>query len=326
MTAAHAIQIDRVGPPEVMELREVALAEPRAGEVVLRQTAVGLNFIDVYQRSGAYPIDLPFTPGNEAAGVVEALGPGVGGLAIGDRVGYAAPGGGGYADRRVIAAKHLVRLPASIDDRVAAAVMLKGLTAQILLHRVFKVQPGQTILVHAAAGAVGLILCQWAAALGATVIGTVGSAEKANLALANGCSHAINYRTEDFLARVKEITGGAGVEVVYDSVGKDVFPASLDCLKPFGLWALFGQSSGPPPPLDMQILNRKGCLFATRPTVFTYVARRRDLEAAAASLFEAIAKGILRVAINQDFRLANVAEAHRLLESRSTTGATVLIP
>ncbi|MFO1183909.1 MAG: quinone oxidoreductase [Bauldia sp.] len=323
---ANAVRVERFGPPDAMAMRTVELAAPAAGEVLLRQTAIGVNFIDVYQRSGAYPMALPFTPGNEGTGIVEAIGPGVTSVLVGDRVAYAAPGGGAYADRRIVGANWLVRLPAAVDYRTAAAVMLKGLTAEMLLHRVFPVRAGQTVLVHAAAGAVGLLLCQWASAIGAHVIGTVGSAEKARIAAANGCSVAINYREDDFVARVKEATAGEGVDVVYDSVGKDVFPASLDCLKPFGMWVLFGQSSGAPPPLEMQLLNRKGCLFATRPTVFTYVGKRDALDTAVANVFGALAAGTIRVAINQTFPLAEAAAAHRALEARSTTGATVLLP
>lgn len=321
-----AIRVHETGGPEVLRYESVELGTPGPGEVRLRHTAIGLNFIDVYYRTGLYKApELPFTPGSEAAGVVEAVGPGVTEVSPGDRVAYAAPLGA-YAQERIIAASRLVRIPADVEDDTAAAIMLKGMTAQYLLRRTVHVGPGQTILFHAAAGGVGLIAGQWAKHLGATVIGTAGSEEKVRLAKENGYDHVINYRTENFVERVKEITGGAGVDVVYDSVGKDTFPGSLDCLKPMGFWILFGQSSGPVPPFDLSMLAQKGSLFVTRPTLFTYIAKRADFEATAADLFEAVSDGTLSVAINQRRPLAEVAEAHRDLEARRTTGATVLIP
>ncbi|ESR26592.1 quinone oxidoreductase family protein [Lutibaculum baratangense] len=322
----YAIRVHETGGPEAMRWEEVAMPTAGPGEAVVRHTAVGLNFIDVYFRTGLYKApEMPFTPGGEAAGVVEEIGEGVEGLKPGDRVAYVSPVGS-YAEYRTIKADRLVKVPDGISDETAAAMMLKGMTAQYLLRRTFRVEAGQTILFHAAAGGVGLIASQWAASLGATVIGTVGSAEKAELARANGCHHTINYREEDFAARVKEITGGEGVDVVYDSVGKDAFPASLDCLKPMGMWVLFGQSSGPVPPVDLAILAQKGALFCTRPTLFVYVAKQEDLQATAADLFDTVASGKVTIPINQRHPLKDVAQAHRDLEGRKTTGTTILIP
>jgi NADPH2:quinone reductase len=294
--------------------------------VRIRQTAVGVNFIDVYHRTGLYPLpSLPAVLGREAAGVVEALGSGVEGLRQGDRVAYAmAPGS--YAEFRNLPADRVVRIPPAVDERQAAAMMLKGLTAHYLLRRTFRVEPGQTILVHAAAGGVGLIACQWAKHLGATVIGTVGSAEKARLAREHGCDHPVLYREEDFVARVREITGGRGVSVVYDSVGRDTFAGSLDCLAPLGLLVSFGQSSGPVAPLEIGTLAAKGSLFLTRPTLATYIERREDLERAAAELFEAVERGSVRIRIDRSYPLRQAAEAHRQLEARRTMGAVVLVP
>ena len=322
---SHVVRLERIGGPEVLEWVEAPVATPAAGEVLLRQTAIGVNFIDTYQRSGLYKVALPAVVGSEAAGVVEALGPGVTGLKVGDRVVYQGAIGG-YAERRVVPADRLVLIPAGIDDRTAAAAFLKGLTAYYLLRRTFRIEKGHTILFHAAAGGVGQIACQWAKALGATVIGTVGSEEKAALARANGCAHVINYRTEDFVARVKEITGGAGVDVAYDAVGKDTFPGSLDCLKRLGMWVSFGQSSGPPPPFPILLLLEKGSIYATRPTTGHYIASRSDLETAAAGLFAVLADGTVKVKIGQEFALKDAADAHRALEGRKTVGATVLIP
>jgi NADPH:quinone reductase len=321
-----AVRVHEVGGPEVLRLEEVSVGQPGSGEALVRHTAIGLNYIDTYFRSGLYKApSLPFVPGNEGSGVVEAVGDGVTSARPGDRVAYVATLGS-YSEKRLVPADRLVRLPDSIRDEVGAAIMLKGMTAQYLLRRTFRVGPGHTILFHAAAGGVGLLACQWAKHLGAMVIGTVGSDEKAAVARAHGCDHPINYRREDFAARVKEITGGAGCDVVYDSVGKDAFPASLDCLKPFGLWVTFGQSSGPLPPIDTLLLSQKGSLFMTRPTLFTYSAKRADLEAMAADLFDVVGRGAVKVEINQTFPLAEAAEAHRALQDRRTTGATILRP
>jgi NADPH:quinone reductase len=321
------VRIHQTGGPEQLRYEEVELGAPAAGEVRLRQTAVGLNFIDVYYRTGLYPPpSLPFVPGLEAAGVVEEVGEGVTELAVGQRVAYASPPLGAYAEARLMPAHRLVPLPEGIPDEQAAAMMLKGMTAQYLLRRTFRVQPGQTILFHAAAGGVGLIACQWAKQLGATVIGTVGSDAKAELARAHGCDHPIRYDREDVVARVKEITGGKGVPVVYDSVGKDTFAISLDCLAPLGMLVSFGQSSGKVPPLETAILAQKGSLFFTRPTLMTYVAARDDLLTSAGELFEVVRSGAVRIEINQRFPLRDAAEAHRALEGRKTTGSTILLP
>jgi NADPH2:quinone reductase len=300
---------------------------PVPGEVRIRQEAVGLNFIDVYFRTGLYPAPqgLPLVPGNEAAGVVTAVGEGVSLFKEGDRIAYAGPIGA-YAQERVIEAAKIVKVPDDIALDVAASMMLKGMTAEYLLRRTYDVKPGDTILYHAAAGGVGLIVGQWAKALGATVIGTVGSSEKAELASANGYDHVINYRTEDFVERVREITGGKGADVVYDSVGKDTFPGSLDCLRPRGLWASFGQSSGPIEPFNIGILSQKGSLYATRPTLFTYIATRPELEVSASALFDMVSRGVVKIDINQRYPLAEAAQAHSDLEGRKTTGTTVLLP
>jgi NADPH2:quinone reductase len=321
----HVIRIERHGGPEVMEWIELPMPIPGPGEALIRQTAVGLNFVDVYQRKGLYPIALPAVMGSEGAGVVETVGAGVAAVKPGDRVVYQGVSGS-YAEARLVQAERLIRLPDSIDDRIAAASFLKGTTAHFLLKRTFKLAKGQTILFHAAAGGVGLIACQWAKALGATVIGTVGSPEKMEMARTHGCDHVINYRTENFVERVKEITGGAGVEVVYDSVGNDTFPASLDCLKPLGMWVSFGNSSGLVPPFPIRLLQQKGSLFATRPTAGHYLASRSDLEAAAASLFAVLADGSVKIEIGQTFALKDAALAHQALEGRRTVGATVLLP
>ena len=319
---ARAIRVHQAGGPEVLTYETVDVGSPGPGEARIRQTAIGLNFIDVYHRTGLYPMAFPFIPGMEGAGEVLELGAGVTGLKAGDRVAYAGVIGG-YADERLIAAEKLVKVPASIDDRTAAAMMLQGMTAQFLLKRTFKVGPGTTLLFHAAAGGVGLMACKWAAHLGATVIGTVGSKEKAVLAKANGCAHVIETGTENFVERVREITGGKLCDVVYDSVGKDTFPGSLDCLKPMGLWVSFGQSSGVIPPFSLSILSQKGSLFATRPTMMTYTAKREDLDAIAADLFDIVAKGVLKISINQEYPLSAAADAHRDLEARKTTGSTI---
>ncbi len=322
-----AIRVHVCGGPEVLAYEDVDVGKPGPGEALVRQTAVGLNFIDVYFRTGLYPAPngLPFVPGNEAAGVVEDVGEGVDWLKPGDRVAYAGPLGA-YAEQRVIAADRLVRVPETISDDQAAGMMLKGMTAQYLLRRTFRVKPGDTILYHAAAGGVGLIVGQWAKHLGATVIGTAGSSEKAELAKAHGFDHVINYRDEDFAAAVRDITGGKMCDVVYDSVGKDTFPASLDCLRPMGMFVSFGQSSGSIPPFDLALLSKKGSLFATRPTLFTYVARREDLEASAKDLFDVVESGAVRLQINQRYPLADAARAHADLEGRKTTGISLLLP
>jgi NADPH2:quinone reductase len=321
-----AIRIHRTGGPEVLAWEDVEVGEPGPGQVRLRQTAVGLNYIDVYHRSGLYPLPgLPAVLGREAAGLVEAVGAGVAGLHPGDRVAYALEAGS-YAQARLIAADRLVPLPPSIDDRSAAAMMLKGLTAHYLLRRTYRVEPGETILIHAAAGGVGLLACQWAKRLGAAVIGTVGSAEKAELARSQGCDHPIRYDQQDFVAAVRELTGGRGVPVVYDSVGGATFSRSLDCLRPLGLMVSFGQSSGPVPLLDVGVLSQKGSLFLTRPTLATYIARRDDLLAAARELFDEVGRGALRVQVGQTYPLAETARAHADLESRRTVGSTVLLP
>jgi NADPH2:quinone reductase len=322
-----AIRFHTTGGPEVLAWEDVQVPAPGRGEVRLRHTAVGLNFIDTYHRSGLYKLPLPAGLGQEGAGVVEAVGADVEFIQIGDRVAYCGAGApGAYAEVRNAPAERMVPLPADIDDQAAAAMLLKGLTAWYLLRRTYVVQPGDTILVHSAAGGVGLILCQWAAHLGATVIGTVGSRAKAELAAAHGCRHPLVLGEDDFVARVKELTGGKGVPAVYDSVGMTTFLGSLDCLRPRGLMVSFGQSSGAVPPLDVTLLAAKGSLFLTRPSLFAYVAERSDLLAAAAELFALVRVGVLRIEINQTYPLKDAAQAHRDLEGRRTTGSTVLIP
>ncbi len=324
---SKAVRIHAHGGPEALIYEDADPGRPGPGQVLVRHAAIGLNFIDVYFRTGLYPAPngLPLVPGGEAAGVVTELGEGVTGLKAGDRVAYTVPTGA-YAEERVIAADRLVKVPGGVSDEQAAATMLKGLTAEYLLRRTFAVKPGDVILFHAAAGGVGLIAGQWAKSLGATVIGTAGSADKLALAKAHGYDHVINYRDGDFVAAVKEITGGRLCDVVYDSIGKDTFPGSLDCLKPRGMFVSFGQSSGPIPPFAMSLLSQKGSLYATRPTLFTYIAKRDELEAAAAALFGVISDGTVDVVINQRYKLADVGKAHADLEARRTTGATVLIP
>ena len=322
----HAIRFHHTGGPEVLQWETVDVPPPGAGEARVRHHAVGLNYIDTYHRSGLYPVALPSGIGLEAAGVVEALGEGVADLAVGDRVAYAGGPLGAYAEARNIPADRLVKLPDAISFEQGAAMMLQGLTAQYLLRRTYRVQPGDTLLIHAAAGGVGLMVCQWAKALGATVIGTVGSDEKAALARAHGCDHPIVYTRENFAERVREITGGKGVAVVYDSIGKDTFMDSLSCLRPLGMMVLFGAASGPVPPVDLGVLAQKGSLFVTRPTLFTYAAQRADLLAMSAELFEVVQAGTVKVEVNQRFALAQAADAHRALESRKTTGSTILLP
>ena len=322
----HAIRIHQHGGPEVMKWEAVEVGAPAEKEVRIRHIAVGLNYIDTYHRSGLYKIPLPCVLGREGAGVVEAMGPGVAGLKIGDRVAYGAAPIGAYCEARLIPADRVVNVPANVSDQQAASIMLKGMTAQYLLRRTYAVKAGETILVHAAAGGVGLILCQWARHLGATVIGTVGSDEKGVLAKAHGCDHVINYSREDFAARVAEITGGKKCAAVYDGVGKDTFLKSLDCLRPRGTMASFGNASGKVEPFDLGILAAKGSLYVTRPTLDTHVASREDLVATANDLFDVVGRGIVKVEINQTYALKDAVQAHRDLEARKTTGSTVLLP
>lgn len=323
----HSIRVHETGGPEVLRWEPVDVRAPGSGEALIRQRAVGLNYIDVYFRTGLYPSPgFPFTPGMEGAGVVEKIGAEAGDLRRGDRVAYAGAPMGSYAEARVMPAGRLVRLPDGIDDRTAAAMMLKGMTAQYLLKRASHPQSGETILVHAAAGGVGLVLCQWARHLGLRVIGTVGNDEKAALAASHGCDHPVVYTRESVPDRVREITRGEGVAVVYDSVGKDTFESSLDCLRPLGCLVSFGQSSGPVPPLDIGMLNLKGSLHLTRPSLFHYTAAREDLAATARDLFEVVEGGAVKIEINQTYPLSQAAAAHRDLEARRTTGSTVLLP
>lgn len=323
---SKAIRIYENGGPEVLRWEDVEVPSPGPGEVHIRQTAVGLNFIDVYHRTGLYPLgDLPATPGMEGAGVVVATGSGVEEFSCGDRVAYAGLPPGAYAEERLIPAHRLVSLPAAISDQQAAAMMLQGMTVQYLLRSTFHVKPGDTILFHAAAGGVGLIACQWAKSLGATVIGTVGSEGKAELAKAHGCDFPLLYRGEDWVSKVREITDGEGVPVVYDSVGGETFMKSLDCLRPLGLLVSFGQASGPVAPFDPGVLAAKGSLFLTRPTLMTYTAEREDLLASAGDLFSVVESGEVEIAVNQTYSLSDAAQAHRDLEARKTTGSTVLI-
>ncbi|WP_398311192.1 quinone oxidoreductase family protein [Zoogloea sp.] len=323
---SRLIRFERTGGPEVLQWVEADLAPPAAGEAQLRHHAVGLNYIDTYHRSGLYPVPLPSGIGLEAAGVVEAVGEGVTDLQPGDRVAYAGGPLGAYAERRNIPADRLVRLPDALSFEQGAAMMLQGLTAQYLLRRTYRVQPGDTILIHAAAGGVGLIVCQWAKALGATVIGTVGSDEKAELARQHGCDHAIVYTRENVSGRVRELTGGEGVAVVYDSIGKDTFMDSLACLRPLGMMVTFGNASGPVAPFDPGLLGKMGSLFLTRPSLFAYSALRDDLLMMAEELFSVVLSGQVRLSINQRFPLQDAATAHRELEARRTTGSTVLVP
>jgi NADPH2:quinone reductase len=319
----QAIRIHRTGGPEVLAWEADAVGAPGPGQVRLKQTAVGLNFVDVYHRNGHYPVPLPFVPGVEGAGVVEAVGAGVSHLAIGDRVAYAMVLGA-YAESRLIAADRVVKLPAALDERTAASMMLKGMTARYLIREVHQVAAGDIILIHAAAGGVGLIACQWAASLGATVIGTVSSDEKAALAKANGCHHPIVSTREDVPARVLAITGGKKASVVYDSIGKDTFMKSLNCLRPRGLLVLFGSASGPVPPLDLGVLAQKGSLQVTCPSLGTFIATRALLEESCNDLFAAVAAGTVTIRVNQTYALRDAARAHRDLEARATTGSTVL--
>ena len=323
-----AIRIHEHGGPEVLRYEDVQVGEPGAGQVLVRHTAIGLNFLDCYYRTGLYaaPNGLPLTPGNEAAGIVEAVGEGVSHLKKGDRIAYGSTPIGAYCEVRIVSADQVVKVPDGISDEQAAGMMLKGMTAEYLLRRTFRVKAGDTILFHAAAGGVGLIAGQWAKHLGATVIGTAGGPEKVALAKAHGYDHVIDYRKDDFVAAVKEITGGEKCDVVYDSVGKDTFPGSLDCLKPRGLFVTFGNASGPVPPFPTTLLSQKGSLYMTRPTIFSYVGTRPELEESAGALFEVVRSGAVRIEVNQRYALKDAATAHSDLEARRTTGATVLLP
>lgn len=322
----NVIRIHRNGGPEVLCWEQAEIGEPGPGEVRVRHTAVGLNFIDTYHRTGLYPVELPSGLGMEAAGVVEAIGDEVSEFEIGDRVAYGAAPPGAYAEERILPAEKLVRIPSGISDEQAAGMMIKGMTAEYLLLRTYPVQAGETILVHAAAGGVGLILCQWASHLGATVIGTVGTAEKADLAAAHGCHHPIVYTKEDFVERVGELTGGEGVPVVYDSVGKATWEGSLDCLRSRGMMVSFGNASGAVEPFQPVDLSAKGSLFLTRPTLMSYTETREELVGSARALFEVVESGAVKVEIRRRWPLREVAEAHRVLEARGTVGSSILVP
>ena len=322
----HAIRIHQTGGPEVLRWEEVDVPAPAAGEVTVRHAAVGLNYIDTYHRTGLYPLPLPSGIGLEGAGTVEAVGEGVSDLQVGDRVAYAGGPVGAYAEVRNLPAWRLMKLPEAIAFETGAAMMLQGLTSAYLLRKTFRVQAGDKVLIHAAAGGVGLIACQWAKALGATVIGTVGSPAKAELAKAHGCDHVINYSTEDFPARVRELTGGDGVAVVYDCVGKDTFQGSLDCLRPRGMMVSYGNASGPVPPVDLIQLSQKGSLFVTRPTLAHHTSTREEILELGGELVAMIASGQVRIEVNQRYALKDAAQAHRDLEARKTTGSTILVP
>ena len=322
---AKVVRFHKTGGPEVLQLEDMAVGEPGQGQVRVRHTAIGINFIDTYQRSGLYPIQLPSAAGNEGAGVVEAVGPGVTQLKAGDRIAYTGQVGS-YSEQKLLPADRLVKVPQGISDEQAASMMLKGMTVQYLIHRTYKVKPGDTVLWHAAAGGVGLIACQWLKAIGATVIGTVGSDDKATLAKAHGADHVINYSKENFVERVKEITGGKKLPVVYDSVGKTTWDGSLDCLRPLGMMVSFGNASGAVPPFNPTILAGKGSLFLTRPTLVTYTASREDLEMTSKSLFDVVLSGKVKIEISARYKLADAQQAHRDLEGRKTTGSIILVP
>ncbi len=323
---AHAIQVHKVGGPDAMQYESVEVGAPGQGQIKLKQHAIGVNYIDVYLRTGLYPQPTsPFIPGMEGAGEVMAVGAGVTDLKVGDRVAYAGPAGG-YASERLIAADRVVKIPDSIDYKTAASMMLQGMTVQYLIRRTYKVGPGTTCLWHAAAGGVGLIACQWVKHLGGTLIGTAGGPEKCKLALDHGAAHCIDYKKEDFVARVKEITGGKLCDVVYDSIGKDTFPSSLDCLKPLGLFVTFGNASGPIEAFNAGILAAKGSLYMTRPSLAAYTASRADLVATANDVIDVVSKGIVKIEVNHTYALKDAAQAHRDLESRKTTGSIVLVP
>ena len=321
-----AIQFHSTGGPEVLQWEEVTVGDPGPSEIRVKHTAIGLNYIDTYHRTGLYPLPLPHGIGMEGAGHVTAIGNGVTDLAVGDRVAYAGPPPGSYAEERLMAASTAVKIPNSVDDETAAAMMLKGMTAQYLIRQTYPVKAGDTILIHAAAGGVGQIVCQWAKSLGATVIGTVGNDEKAEMIRALGCDHPIVYTREDFVEKVMDITAGAKLPVVYDSVGQDTFMKSLDCLQPLGTMVSFGQSSGAVPPLDLGIFAQKGSLFFTRPTLMTYTANRADLLAMTDDLFTVVQDGTVKIAIDQRFALQDARAAHEALEGRQTTGSTILLP
>jgi len=322
-----AVRVHKHGGPEVLTYEQIEVGAPGPGQIKVKNRACGVNYIDTYFRMGMYPspVGLPFVSGNEGAGEVMAVGPGVTDIKVGDRVGYVTALGG-YSEERLMPADRAVKLPDGITFEQAAAMMLKGMTAQYLLRRTYKVERGSTILVHAAAGGVGVILCQWGNALGATVIGTVGSEEKAKIAKANGAHHTILYRNEDFAAKVKEITGGKLCDVVYDGIGKTTFPASLDCIRPLGMFASFGSASGPIEAFNINLLQTKGSLFATRPTLNTYVAKREDLLATAKDLFDVVSSGKVKIPVNQKYPLKDAAKAHKDLEGRGTTGSSILVP
>jgi len=323
----RAIRIHGTGGPEVLSVDEIDVPTPGRGEALVRHTAIGVNYIDTYHRSGLYPLSgLPSVLGVEAAGVVEALGKGVRGVKVGDRVGYVSGAPGSYAELRAVSAERLLHLPDGISDETAAAMLLKGMTVEYLIRRTYKVRSGESVLFHAAAGGVGLIACQWLRQIGANVIGTVGSEQKAELARAHGATHTIIYTREDFVERVSELTSGKRLPVVYDSVGRDTFERSLDCLAPRGLLVSFGNASGKPPPLELGLLAQKGSLFVTRPTLFNYTATRKELVASAKALFDVVNGGHVKIEIGRRLSLNDAAEAHRLLESRATTGSLVLIP
>jgi NADPH:quinone reductase len=322
---ANAVRYHKQGGPEVLQYEEVPIGDPGPGEARIRHTAIGVNFLDTYQRSGLYPMSLPQVAGNEGAGVVEAVGPGVTDLRPGDRIAYTGLPGS-YCDVRVVPADRLVKLPQGVSDEQAASMMLKGLTVHYLIHTTYAVKPGETVLWHAAAGGVGLIACQWLNTLGVTVIGTAGSDEKLSLAKAHGAEHVINYSRENFVERVKSLTGGKGVPVVYDAVGKATWDGSLDCLRPRGLMVSFGNASGPVPPVNLGILSTKGSLYVTRPTLATHIASRADLLERASSLFEIVRSGKLKIETTGRYKLADAQKAHRDLEGRKTTGSIILQP
>lgn len=323
---SRAIVMQHTGGPEVLLLQDITVAAPAKDEVQVRIKAAGVNYIDIYQRSGLYPVSLPHIPGGEMCGVVVAIGSAVSEFTLGERVATGTASHGCYAELVNVPAARLVKVPKGISDEVAAAIMLKGMTAQYLIRQVYKVKPGDTIVVHAAAGGVGLILCQWAAALGATVIGTVSSVAKAKLAKANGCSHVINYKEKDFVKEVKRITKGVMVPVVYDSIGADTFPASLDCLQKFGLFVSYGNSSGPVPPFSPGLLAQKGSLYMTRPTLFDFVSSPELLRKVANEVFAVIKNGKVKISINQRYMLGQAAQAHLDLQARKTTGSSLLMP
>jgi NADPH2:quinone reductase len=322
----NAIRVHKQGGPEEMKWEEVALPEIQKDDVLIKHTAIGLNYIDTYHRSGLYPMPVPLTLGIEGAGIIIEAGENVKDLNVGDRVAYASPPTGSYAEAKVMPADRLVKIPDNISDEIAAAIMLKGMTVEYLVRRTYNVKAGQTVLFHAAAGGVGLIACQWLKAIGAKVIGTVGSEEKAALAKANGCEHTILYREENFVDKVKEITNGEGVPVVYDGIGKDTALKSLDCLSPLGMLVVFGNSSGNAPPIETGLLAAKGSLFLTRPTLMTYNAKREDLVESAQQLFNMVGSGKVNISINARYDLKDAAQAHKDLESRKTTGSTLLMP